>query len=76
MRELIRRITPVGRVLIAVTVVVAVAVVVMQDVAAYAAGVLVCMCWMGVYFITDPMHRMARGDNPAKDSVDWRDREL
>jgi hypothetical protein len=76
MQDLVRRITPVGRVLIAVTVLVAVAIVVIQNLVTVGAGVLVCLCWLGVYYMTDPMHRRARGDDPAQDAVSWRDREI
>ncbi|HEY3775606.1 MAG TPA: hypothetical protein VGL69_21565 [Solirubrobacteraceae bacterium] len=73
---LIRRITPLGRVLIGLTIAVAVAVAVLHDAVTYIAAAAVCLCWLKVYAATDPVHRAAAGDDPAGDSVSWRDREL
>jgi hypothetical protein len=75
MRQLVQRISLVGRVLIVATVVVAVAIVASQSVVSYVAAAPVCVCWIGVYSASDPMHRAARGDDPAQDAVNWRDRE-
>ena len=74
--RLIRHITPLGRVLISLTIATAVAVVVLHDVVTYVIGIAVCACWIKVYTATDPLCRAGRGDDPAKDSVSWRDREL
>ncbi len=74
--KLLRRVTPAGRVLIAVTVAVGIAAVVFQRQAAYIAVAVVCVCWIGVYWLSDPLGRKMRGDDPARDSVSWRDREI
>ena len=74
--RLFRRVTPLGRVLICLTVLVTVAVVVLHDVAVDILAVGVCLCWLRVYTRTDPMHREAAGDDPGRDAIGWRDREL
>jgi hypothetical protein len=74
--RLIRRITPLGRVLIGLTIAVAIAVAVLHDVVTYIAAAAVCLSWLKVYGATDPLRRAAAGDDPAQDSVSWRDREL
>jgi hypothetical protein len=74
--RLIKRVTPLGRFLIGLTILVAIAVVVLHDTVVYIVAAGVCVCWLNVYFRTDPMWRAGAGDNPARDSVSWRDREL
>jgi hypothetical protein len=74
--RLIRHVTPVGRVLLVLTIAAAVAVVVVQDTATYLAVAAVCVAWITVYRAADPLHRKRWGDDPANDSTGWRDREL
>jgi disulfide bond formation protein DsbB len=60
--------TPFGRVLVIATVVVGAVVAFTGWMPAVLALVVLIGTWLGIYRATDPVSRMASGDNPARDA--------
>jgi hypothetical protein len=76
MKRLVEHVTPLGRVLIAATIVVAVALVLSRDKVVLIAAAAVCVLRIAVYFASSPSGRRRRGESPGADATSWRDREL
>ena len=76
MKRLVGRVTPLGRLLIVATIVVAIAVILTRDRVVLIAAAVICALWIAVYFASSPSGRRRRGENPAADATSWRDREL